>query len=137
MSDIRIAVVGAGHLGRIHASLLNSLQGVHLVAVVDPEPDARRQLAQQLQVTPLDDHRQLAGGEWPGIGVNSFTHHQIDDLLDNSLCLGRISREIFLHFNASDALSASQKTYATNQLRLFKRWYQNWSQTPDVLRLCA
>ena len=30
------------------------------------------------------------------------------------------------HFNASDALSASQKNYATNQYRLFKDWYAAW-----------
>jgi 4-hydroxy-tetrahydrodipicolinate synthase len=32
------------------------------------------------------------------------------------------------HFNASDALSVSQKTYAEDQLKLFKAWYRNWEQ---------
>ena len=45
--------------------------------------------------------------------------------------------EYELHFNASDALSGSQKTYAANQLQLFKSWYRSWSQTPEVLKLCA
>ncbi len=31
--------------------------------------------------------------------------------------------EYELHFNPSDALSASQKTFASEQLALFKRWY--------------
>ena len=31
-----------------------------------------------------------------------------------------------LHFNPSDALSDSQKNYATHQLELFKRWYASW-----------
>ncbi len=31
-----------------------------------------------------------------------------------------------LHFNASDALSASQRAYATSQHRLFKDWYASW-----------
>ncbi len=31
-----------------------------------------------------------------------------------------------LHFNASDALSESQKNYATQQLMIFKEWYQAW-----------
>ena len=30
------------------------------------------------------------------------------------------------HFNADDALSSSQRTFAANQLRLFKTWYNNW-----------
>lgn len=37
------------------------------------------------------------------------------------------SPEYALHFNAADALSASQKHYAENQLRLFKAWYGTWS----------
>jgi 1-pyrroline-4-hydroxy-2-carboxylate deaminase len=32
-----------------------------------------------------------------------------------------------LHFNPSDALSQSQRNYATEQLHLFKKWYANWS----------
>ena len=34
--------------------------------------------------------------------------------------------EYELHFNASDALTASQKQYAESQLKLFKAWYRGW-----------
>lgn len=37
-------------------------------------------------------------------------------------------REYALHFNASDALSASQKRYVEDQHRLFKTWYASWSK---------
>lgn len=36
--------------------------------------------------------------------------------------------EYELHFNASDALSASQKTFAKDQLGLFRTWYKNWTK---------
>lgn len=36
------------------------------------------------------------------------------------------SPEYALHFNETDGLSASQKTYATRQLALFKNWYREW-----------
>ena len=45
--------------------------------------------------------------------------------------------EYELHFNANDVLSASQRKYAARQLQLFKNWYQNWSKTSDVIKLCA
>ncbi len=32
------------------------------------------------------------------------------------------------HFNATDALSTSQKRYAEDQLKLFKTWYRDWSK---------
>ena len=35
--------------------------------------------------------------------------------------------EYTLHFNASDALSPSQKRYVEDQHKLFKAWYDNWS----------
>jgi dihydrodipicolinate synthase/N-acetylneuraminate lyase len=35
--------------------------------------------------------------------------------------------EYTLHFNETDALSASQKQYVEDQYRLFKSWYANWS----------
>ncbi len=36
------------------------------------------------------------------------------------------NHEYELHFNATDALTPSQKTYATQQLSLFKSWYTLW-----------
>lgn len=38
------------------------------------------------------------------------------------------SPEYELHFNPSDALSQSQKTFAKDQLKLFKTWYADWSK---------
>ena len=35
--------------------------------------------------------------------------------------------EYALHFNPTDALSESQKTFARTQLSLFKRWYADWT----------
>jgi 1-pyrroline-4-hydroxy-2-carboxylate deaminase len=35
--------------------------------------------------------------------------------------------EYTLHFNASDQLTVSQKTFARDQLALFKRWYAAWN----------
>ncbi len=36
--------------------------------------------------------------------------------------------EYELHFNPTDALSESQKTFARNQLHLFKTWYASWTK---------
>jgi len=37
--------------------------------------------------------------------------------------------EYALHFNPTDALSASQRHYAETQLALFKTWYARWCET--------
>jgi 1-pyrroline-4-hydroxy-2-carboxylate deaminase len=41
------------------------------------------------------------------------------------------SPEYGLHFEATDVLSASQRTYAEQQLRLFKAWYNGWAKTAE------
>jgi predicted dehydrogenase len=57
MSRIRIAVVGAGHLGRIHTRLLKTLPQFEVAVVVDPQEAARAEAA-RLFDTPVDaDHR--------------------------------------------------------------------------------
>ena len=43
--DIRVGVVGVGHLGRHHARLYASLPGARLVGVVDADPARARAVA--------------------------------------------------------------------------------------------
>lgn len=61
MSKLRIAVIGVGHLGRIHARLLSSLEGAELIGVVDPVAEARAQVAAELACTAYADHTPLLG----------------------------------------------------------------------------
>ncbi|MEX0938246.1 MAG: Gfo/Idh/MocA family oxidoreductase [Pirellulales bacterium] len=60
MSHLRLGVIGAGHLGRIHARLAAQLPGATLVGVADPDPTARAQVAEQLGVAVTPDYRALA-----------------------------------------------------------------------------
>jgi len=50
VSRLRVAVVGAGHLGRIHAKLLKQHSSVEIVGVVDPIPAARALVETDLQL---------------------------------------------------------------------------------------
>jgi predicted dehydrogenase len=58
VSKLRIAVIGAGHLGRIHAKLLGQVDGGELVAVSDPSEQAREAVANQHSVPAFADYRQ-------------------------------------------------------------------------------
>lgn len=59
MKPLSIAVIGAGHLGKIHTRLLKGLDGFELKAVVDPNSDARAAVERDFQVPTLDDYRAL------------------------------------------------------------------------------
>jgi len=46
-SLVRVAVIGVGHLGRIHAKIYAELAGAHLVGVVDTDQNAAKKIAEQ------------------------------------------------------------------------------------------
>lgn len=59
MKPLSIAVIGAGHLGKIHTRLLRGIDGFQLQAVVDPNPEARAAIEKEFAVRTLDDYRSL------------------------------------------------------------------------------
>jgi predicted dehydrogenase len=61
MTRIRVAVVGCGHLGTIHARLLAARPDTELVAVVDPFPESRGKVAAEHRCAALTDPRELVG----------------------------------------------------------------------------
>jgi predicted dehydrogenase len=59
VNQLRIAVIGAGHLGRIHAKLLGQVEGARLVAISDPVEQARCKAAELFDVPTYADYRDL------------------------------------------------------------------------------
>jgi predicted dehydrogenase len=76
--NLRIAVVGAGRLGGFHAQKLAAMEGVDLVAVVDPVAKARNRLAAECGATPMADCRGLADlVDAAVIAVPTRLHHSV------------------------------------------------------------
>lgn len=61
MSQLRVAVIGGGHLGKIHARLISSIKCVHLVAIADPCAVARKNVidAVECDIKQVADYREL------------------------------------------------------------------------------
>ena len=57
--QLRIAVVGVGHLGQHHARLLAAMDDVRLVGVVDTKPDRAAEIGSKFGVTGFDHVRNL------------------------------------------------------------------------------
>ena len=89
MSDLRLAVIGAGHLGRIHARLASQLPGVQLVGVADPVEEARKDVAAQAETKAYEDYRDLIGQiDAAIVATPTTTHHAVGmDLLANGIHL--------------------------------------------------
>jgi predicted dehydrogenase len=83
VSKLRLAIIGVGHLGRIHARLARQVPELDLVAVVDPSADARAAVAAELGVATHADHSPLAGQiDAAIIATPTRLHHAVaSDLL--------------------------------------------------------
>jgi len=58
---LRIAAIGVGHLGRHHARILSTLDGVRLVAVADADLERARSVGEPLGARPVSDAHGLIG----------------------------------------------------------------------------
>jgi predicted dehydrogenase len=87
VSNVRVAVIGVGHLGRIHARLLRSVAGAELAGVVDPMPEAREQAAAEYAAPAFADHTPLLGQiDAAIIATPSRYHHGVAvDLLRHGI----------------------------------------------------
>jgi predicted dehydrogenase len=59
MNQLRVAVVGAGHLGTYHAEKFYRLSNAQLVAICDPDQDKAKPLADKYQCQAVTDYKEI------------------------------------------------------------------------------
>jgi predicted dehydrogenase len=78
VSRLRIAVIGGGHLGRIHTRLLQTQEQVEVVGVVDPVAEARERIATEFSVPTFAHHEEIAGScDGAIVAATTAHHHEI------------------------------------------------------------
>ena len=58
---LRVAVIGAGHLGRIHARLIEQVDNAKLVGIAEPSPHAQRSMIETYSCEIVSDYHKLLG----------------------------------------------------------------------------
>jgi predicted dehydrogenase len=61
MSDVKVAVIGVGHLGSIHAKIYKEIPNCFLAAVCDTDKSRLDEVSQSLNVPGYMDYRELFG----------------------------------------------------------------------------
>jgi predicted dehydrogenase len=86
---LKVAVIGAGHMGRYHAEKFAALRGVQLVAVVDADAARAAALAGKLDCVSLPSHEEIFGkADAAVIAVPTDRHHALArDCLEHGLHL--------------------------------------------------
>jgi predicted dehydrogenase len=89
VNKLRVAVIGAGHLGRIHTRIALGLDEIELVAVADPVDAARRSVADEFGVRTVADYRELVGEiDAAIVAAPTVLHHAIGiNLLSGGVAL--------------------------------------------------
>lgn len=78
--DIKIAVIGIGHLGRHHARILSEMPGAKLVGICDIDENAGQQMAEKYSVQYYKNYQELGEKvDAVTIVVPTVLHHEIAD----------------------------------------------------------
>jgi predicted dehydrogenase len=75
MSNLRVGVIGVGHLGQHHARLLSGIDGVELAAVVDTRPERAQEIAARFGGEALTSAQALVGRVDAVTIAAPTTHH--------------------------------------------------------------
>ncbi len=87
MNPLRIAIIGGGHLGRIHTKILQNNSRAELVAVAESDAATRLRLEQEFGVNVCEDYRQVIKQiDGAIIATPTAAHYPIAvDLLDHGV----------------------------------------------------
>ena len=110
MKSLRLAVIGAGHLGRFHARLASQLADVQLVGVADIHQAARERVAAEARTEPIADYRELIGKiDAAVIATPTSLHHAIGiELADQGIHL-LVEKPLAISRDEADALVKTAK----------------------------
>lgn len=75
---IKMALVGCGHMGKIHLQKLSSFDEIQIVGIVDVDTKRANDLAQQINVPAFNNYKKLLGNvDGVIIATPTETHYQI------------------------------------------------------------
>lgn len=104
---LRCAVIGVGHMGRLHAQKYAAMPDCELVAVVDIDPATAASVAQEFGTTALADYTGLLGKvDAVSIAVPTSIHHQVASDFLAAGCHVLIEKPIATTVAEADALIA-------------------------------
>ncbi len=115
MRRIKTAVIGGGHLGRIHARLLRQNPAFELVAVCDPQPLIQQRMIEDFDVRAVSHYQKIIGEiEAAVIATPTTTHAEIaTDCLQQGIHL-LIEKPITADF--ASAVQIEQMATALNRI---------------------
>ena len=110
MSKLKCAVIGTGYLGKFHAEKYASLDNCELVAVVDTNEQAAKEVAEKFGAEALTDYDSLLGNvDAVSVVVPTSLHHSISRDFLNAGSHVLVEKPITVTVEEADELIAIAK----------------------------
>ncbi len=136
MQKIRIAVVGVGHLGSIHAQIYKGIESCSLVAVCDTDKGRLAEISRDLNVPGYSDYRELFGKvDAVSIATPTKLHYQIAyDFLKHKIHT-LVEKPFTLHLKEADSLiKIAQKNKLILQVGHIERFNSAFAATQKLIQ---
>jgi predicted dehydrogenase len=136
--DVRVAVIGLGKMGLLHASILNASPHVHLVALCDKSHMLLRFFRKMFKASLVDNVSKLSGFDLDAVYVTTPipTHFPIIKML----YLNEIASSVFVektlaasYDQASELCALAERYQGINMVGYMKRFAVTFRKAKDML----
>jgi predicted dehydrogenase len=78
MSNIKVGIIGVGHLGRLHANLYREIETADIIGIYDIDREKARKIGNELGLTPFSEFEELIdAAEAVNIVTPTTTHFEV------------------------------------------------------------
>jgi myo-inositol 2-dehydrogenase/D-chiro-inositol 1-dehydrogenase len=136
---LRVGVIGAGRIGKIHArSLATTVQGAEAAAVADPVYNAACELAEQLHIPRVtEDYQEIINSpEIDAVAICSSTNTHARMIVEAALAGKHIFCEKPIAYDLAqidEALAAVEKTGVLLQIGFNRRFDSNFKKVREMV----
>lgn len=136
MDKIKVAVIGVGHLGSIHAKIYKHLPGCTLIGVCDTDPVKLKEVARALRVPGYSEINQLFGKiDAASVAVPTRMHHEISSrLLEQGIHL-LVEKPFTVNLEeANNLIALAKATGCILQVGHIERFNSAFNATQKIIR---
>jgi predicted dehydrogenase len=136
MDKLKVAVIGAGHLGSIHAKIYKQIPDCTLVGVCDTNPINLKAVSGSLRVPGFSDYRELFGKvDAASIAVPTRLHHEVArDFLEHNIHL-LVEKPFTVSLaEADDLIEIARKNELILQVGHIERFNSAFCATQKIIK---
>ncbi|MDD4940188.1 MAG: Gfo/Idh/MocA family oxidoreductase [Candidatus Omnitrophica bacterium] len=136
MPNIRVGVVGVGHLGSLHAKIYSQLKGCSLEAVCDTDKARVNELSRELNVPGYTDYRELFGKvDAISVAVPTNLHYEVASAFLNKNIHTLVEKPFTPDLREADALiELAAKNKLILQVGHIERFNSAFSATKRIIK---